>query len=32
MNRCHDTWDEWNPQNHIQVLIKRAVDDIKMKF
>jgi len=32
MNRCHDTWDEWNPQNHIQVLIKRAVDEILTSY
>jgi hypothetical protein len=32
MNRCHDTWDEWVPQDHIQVLIKRAVDDIRTKL
>lgn len=29
MNRCHDTWGEWAPQDDIQAMIKRAVDHVK---
>ena len=29
MNRCHDTWDGWIPQDDIQSILKRAVDHVK---
>jgi len=32
MNRCHDTWEDWEPQDHIQSMIKRAVDRVKMSM
>lgn len=28
MNRYHDTWNQWVPDNHIQMLLKNAVDNV----
>ena len=30
MNHYHDNWDSWNPTDSIQIILKRAIDEIEL--